>query len=105
MVPFLEENFKIINNSKLRMKNKSHCFLRYSNALPRNKDKDCTFCPNEKESINHILFGCNKYNRYAIKLTKILNVFFKLNLICDEIFLIILNQDIRINIFQMINQR
>ena len=102
---YIEENFKIIYESKLKMKNKSHCFLRNANALPRDRDKNCIYCPNKRESIEHILYECNTYKKYAKKITIIINKIFKLNIKCDERFLIILDKDVRINIFQMINQK
>lgn len=102
---FIENNFRIIHESKIRMKNRSHCYLRNANALSRERDKNCIFCQNQKDSINHILFECNKYKYYANKILKVLNKFFGLNLIFDERFLIILHKETKINIFQMINQR
>ena len=102
---FLEENFRIINQSKLRMKNKSHCFLRYANALPRDRNKSCIFCPNIKESTNHILYECNKFRSLSKKILNIINNTFKLNIIFNDEYLVILNKDNRINIFQIINQR
>ncbi len=105
MGPYLENNFKIIHESKLRIKTKSHCFLRNTNALSRQRDNNCIFCYNQRDSINHILYECNIYKYYANKILKITNKLFNLKLICDERYLIILDKDIRINIFQMINQK
>ena len=87
------------------MKNKSHCFLRYANALPRDRNKSCIFCPNIKESTNHILYECNKFRSLSKKILNIINNTFKLNIIFNDEYLVILNKDNRINIFQIINQR
>ena len=105
MGSFLEENFITIAQSKLRMKIKSHCYLRYSIALPRDRNNNCPFCPIERESTNHILFQCQKYCFYTKKIIAILNKYFQLNIQFDDTVLIKLNGDKIINVFQMINQR
>ncbi len=87
------------------MRNKSHSFLRFAIALNKEREKRCVFCPEKIETTNHILYECERLRKYAKKLMLKLNEIFQSGLIFSDKFLLILENDIRINIFQIINLR
>ena len=96
------QNYKIIKNSKVRTRIKSHSFLKNSNALPREKLYGCPICKTEETS-NHITFDCDMIKSNTKLIVNSYNKIFKKNIIYSKEKLITLEKEETLNVFQMVN--
>lgn len=89
-----QNNYKILHTSKVRMKIKSHIFKRLTNILPRNREEDCPFCPNNRETSDHILTECAFLREKINFIKKILKKEFQIETEEIDLMTIISNDEI-----------
>jgi hypothetical protein len=100
--PGFMKNFSLLQKTKVRIRLKSHLFMRFANLLPRDRNALCSRCNSCIENSDHILLNCEGTRSDAQLAISALKKYFNLNIDLNE-FLTILQKDLRIRLFQIVS--